>query len=84
MRLSSLTGRSEPTWRKLLLVIAVSSVAFPQTPSRIQSLVSAGSLESMRWPNFRDYQPLLQKFYEPLNYAPAWVQGARPLRKPWP
>src|SRR5580704_13934999 len=78
MRLSRLTGSSEPIWRKLLLAIAVSSVALPQTPSRIQSLVSAGSLDSMRWPNFRDYQPSLQKFYEPVNYAPVWVKGGSP------
>lgn len=75
MRVSSLTGGLEHIWRKLLLVVAVSSVVFPQAPSRIQSLVFAGSLEDMRWPNFRDYQPSLQKFYEPVNYAPAWVKG---------
>jgi hypothetical protein len=72
-----LVMRSEPIWRKLLLAIAVSSVAFPQTPSRIQSLVSA-ELNGMRWPNFPDYQPSLQKFYEPLNYAPVWVKGSSP------
>ncbi|MGB2668801.1 MAG: peptidoglycan-binding protein [Candidatus Acidiferrum sp.] len=32
----------------------------------------------MRWPNFRDYQPSLQKFYEPVNYTPAWVKGSSP------
>jgi L,D-transpeptidase YcbB len=78
MRLTSLTGVSETIWRELLLAIVVSSVAFPQTPSRIQSLVSAGTLDSMRWPNFRDYQPSLQKLYEPVNYAPAWVNGSSP------
>jgi len=78
MRLSSLTGSSEPIGRKLLLAIALSSVAFPQKPSRIQSLVSAGTLDNMRWPNFRDYQPSLQKFYEPVNYTPAWVKGSSP------
>jgi hypothetical protein len=75
MRLSNLTGSSEPIWRKLLLLIAVSFVAFPQTPPRIQSLVSAGSLDSMRWPNFRDYQPSLKKFYEPVNYAAVWARA---------
>ena len=78
MRLSSSTGSSELIWRKLLLAIAVSSVAFPQTPSRIQSLVSAGILDSMRWPNFRDYQPSLQNFYGSVNYGPVWVKGSSP------
>jgi len=78
MRVSSLSGSSESIWRNLLLAIAVSAVAFPQTPSRIQSVVSGGSLAGMRWPNFRDYQPSLQKFYAPVNYAPAWVKGSSP------
>ena len=78
MRLSSLAGSSEPICRILLLAIALSSIAFPQTPSRIQSFVSAGTLEKMRWPNFRDYQPSLQEFYEPVNYTPRWVRGSSP------
>jgi murein L,D-transpeptidase YcbB/YkuD len=32
----------------------------------------------MRWPDFPDYRPWLQKFYEPTNYAPTWVQGNQP------
>jgi L,D-transpeptidase YcbB len=78
MRLPSLIGSSGPIWSKLLLAIAVSSVPSPQTPSRIQSLVSAGSLDTMRWPNFRDYQTSLQKLYEPVNYAPVWAKGGSP------
>jgi murein L,D-transpeptidase YcbB/YkuD len=78
MRVSSLSGSSESIWRNLLFAIALSAVAFPQAPSRIQSLVVAGSLDGMRWANFRDYQPSLQKFYEPVNYAPAWVEGNSP------
>jgi murein L,D-transpeptidase YcbB/YkuD len=62
----------------MLLAIAVTPLAVAQPPARIQSLVSAGNLESLRWPNFRDYQPWLQKFYEPVNYAPAWIQGTSP------
>jgi len=78
MSVSSLTSSSESIWRKLLFAIAVSAVAFAQTPSRIQSMVSAGSLAGMRGQNFRDYQASLQKFYQPVNYAPAWVQGNSP------
>jgi murein L,D-transpeptidase YcbB/YkuD len=29
----------------------------------------------MRWSDFRDYQPWVEKFYEPTGYAPAWVQA---------
>jgi hypothetical protein len=41
----------------------------------IQSLISAGNLDGMHWPNFRDYQPWLQRFYQPGGYAPAWIQA---------
>ncbi len=44
----------------------------------MQSLVSAGKLDGMRWPNFSDYRPWLQKLYEPTGFAPVWVQGTTP------
>ena len=78
MNLLNPTRGSKVIWRQLLLTIAVASFSVAQPPSRIQSLISAGNLASLRWPNFRDYQPWLQKFYEPVNYAPAWVQGTSP------
>jgi murein L,D-transpeptidase YcbB/YkuD len=65
-------------WRRILAVLALATIAVAQAPSRIQSLVSAGNLPDMRWPNFRDYKPWLQKFYEPAGFAPAWVQGSAP------
>ena len=78
MSLLNPTRSSKAIWRQLFLTIAVGSFGVAQPPSRIQSLISAGNLASLRWPNFRDYQPWLQKFYEPVNYAPAWVQGTSP------
>jgi len=65
-------------YKKLLIAMALSLVAMAQPSSRIQSIITAGSLESMRWPNFRDYRVWLQKFYETANYAPAWIQGNTP------
>ena len=44
----------------------------------MQSLVIAGKLDGMRWPNFRDYQGSLREFYEPRSYKPAWIQGNSP------
>ena len=52
-----------------------------QTPPGIENLVSAGTLDGMRWPNFRDYQPWLKRFYEPSGYTPTWVQGTEPSRQ---
>lgn len=62
----------------MVAIFAATWGAFAQTPSRIQSLVSVGKLDRMRWPNFIDYKPWLLKFYEPTAYAPVWIQGTTP------
>jgi murein L,D-transpeptidase YcbB/YkuD len=64
--------------RQLVLGLGLFSVGLAETPSQIQRIVSAGSLASIRWPNFRDYRTSLQQFYEPVNYAPAWMRGNSP------
>jgi len=61
-------------WKQVLLIIVVACAAVAQPPE-IQSLVSAGNLGEMRWPDFRDYRPWVQKFYESSGYASAWVQA---------
>ena len=61
-------------WKQALLSIVVACVAVAE-PSEIQSLVSAGNLPGMRWPDFRDYQQWVQSFYESSGYAPAWVRA---------
>ncbi len=62
------------------LTVAAFAVAccFAQAPARIQSQVANGNLAGMRWPNFGDYKPWLQKLYEPVGFAPVWVQGTTP------
>jgi murein L,D-transpeptidase YcbB/YkuD len=65
-------------WLRILAVLAVTSIAVAQAPSRLQADVAAGNLATLRRPNFRDYQPWLQKFYEPGGFAAAWVQGTSP------
>jgi murein L,D-transpeptidase YcbB/YkuD len=64
-------------WKQALLGVALTCAALTQ-PSSIQSLISAGQLNEMRWPIFRDLQTSLREFYQPAGYAPAWVQGATP------
>ena len=59
------------------LILSCAARANAQSAS-IQSIVSAGKLDTMRWPNFSDYRVWLQKFYEPAGYAPAWIQGNAP------
>jgi L,D-transpeptidase YcbB len=72
------TGSPGNILRFVLVVVAIGCLGAAQQPSRVQSLVSAGNFDALRWPNFWDYQPWLQKFYEPTGYAPAWLQGTTP------
>src|ERR1700759_3760635 len=70
--------------RLLALVLCVLWVSLTgrqlngQAASKLQTVVTSATLDGIRWPNFRDYQPSLQKFYAPANYAPAWIQGTDP------
>ena len=59
-----------------LLVMSLASIGVGQQPD-IRNLVTNGHLEGMRWSNFSDYRNALQKFYEPVGYAPAWVHGSQ-------
>jgi murein L,D-transpeptidase YcbB/YkuD len=65
--------------RTAVLVVFLVCFSAGQQASDIQSLVTNGNLDGMRWPNFSDYRTWLQKFYEPAGYAPAWVQGSQPV-----
>ncbi|MGI4831093.1 MAG: L,D-transpeptidase family protein [Janthinobacterium lividum] len=40
---------------------------------QIKSTVAQPTLKVMHWPNYADYQPLVQKFYDDRNYEVAWV-----------
>jgi L,D-transpeptidase YcbB len=64
-------------WGQALLCLTLACAALAQ-PSEIQSLISAGNLDGMRWPNFRDYRPSLEGFYQPVGYIPAWIQANAP------
>ncbi|MFP5278051.1 MAG: murein L,D-transpeptidase [Acidobacteriota bacterium] len=44
----------------------------------IQSLIAAGRLDEMRWPNFASARPLLQQLYQPKGFAPLWLNGPQP------
>jgi hypothetical protein len=70
--------RKRRAWGAALLVAALARPGAGQQPADIRSLIGTGNLQDMRWPNFSDYRPWLQKFYEPTEYAPSWVKGTQP------
>jgi len=62
---------------QVLLALALTFVGAAQQ-QQISNIIAAGRLDGMRWPDFRDYQAWLKKFYDPAVYAPAWIQGNAP------
>jgi murein L,D-transpeptidase YcbB/YkuD len=44
----------------------------------LRSLVASGRLDSLSWPEYRDVDGDVAKFYQGDGYAPAWVDGAGP------
>jgi L,D-transpeptidase YcbB len=43
----------------------------------LQTLVNAGSLADLRWPNFNDYHGQAAMFYAPSSYTLAWSDGGK-------
>ena len=62
----------------ILLAVCISCPA-PAQQSEIRDIITAGQLADMRWPSFADVQSALQKFYEPMGFASAWVTGSQPI-----
>ena len=62
--------------RTAVLVVSLACFSTGQQPE-IKNLANSGTLEDLRWPNFRDYRTSLKKFYESTGFAPAWVQGTQ-------
>jgi murein L,D-transpeptidase YcbB/YkuD len=44
---------------------------------RLNTLVASGALAELQWPNFGDHRLDVQKVYEALHFAPAWVHDGR-------
>jgi len=57
------------------------STSSPNTPdyaSDLQPLVVSQTLPILHWPNFTDYQPQVQAFYDDRNFELAWTRDGRP------
>lgn len=54
---------------------AATASASPRTDSELQDIVGSGRLSDLRWPDFSDYRAHLKNFYEPSNYAFAWIRN---------
>ena len=62
------------------------SVAPPQQLSSagqdlFRNIIRSGNLSDLRWPDFRDYDRHVQKFYESYRYSLPWVREMRPTEQ---
>jgi murein L,D-transpeptidase YcbB/YkuD len=46
--------------------------------SALRTIIEAGKLPDLRWPDFSDYEQPMQKFYESYGYSLPWVRGMNP------
>ncbi|HWW18192.1 MAG TPA: L,D-transpeptidase family protein [Candidatus Saccharimonadales bacterium] len=46
--------------------------------SSLRSIIEAGNLPDLRWPNFSDYRGHVAKFYQSYGDTLPWVQGMQP------
>ena len=55
-----------------------SGLGTPSFASDLQPLVTTKQMPSLRWPDFSDIQPTVQKFYEARSYELAWSRDGKP------
>ena len=64
------------------VLVAVSLLASSgDCQSELCRHVSEGHLSDMRWPDFTDYRPHVQNFYESAGYGMAWTRDGAPTRQ---
>src|SRR6202158_4724873 len=58
--------------------VATSSPAATPAQGDLATLIAAGTLSDLRWPNFNDYRADVKKFYDAGSSSPAWIQSGQP------
>jgi murein L,D-transpeptidase YcbB/YkuD len=57
------------------------ATASPESSATLRSIVAAGRLPDLRWPDFSDYRALVAKFYESAGYVPVWLSNNEPTQQ---
>ena len=57
---------------------AVSVPELAAVKRNLSTLIDSGRLSDLRWRNFSDYRTQLREFYQPSDYALAWIVGNQP------
>ncbi len=48
---------------------------------KLKPIVASKEIKVMKWPNYSDYEPLVQTFYDDRNYEVAWVEDGKPSKQ---
>ena len=48
---------------------------------KLKPIVASKEIKVMKWPNYSDYAPLVQTFYDDRNYEVAWVDDGKPSKQ---
>ncbi len=48
---------------------------------KLRPIVASKQIQVMHWPNFADFEPLVQTFYDDRNYEVAWIDNGQPTRQ---
>ena len=60
---------------RAICLLGLSVVALAS--SQLHDLVASGRLDDLRWPDFSDFQPSVNAFYEQGAYSPAWSHDGK-------
>ena len=55
-----------------------------QFSEQLKPIVASSHLQVLHWPNFSDYEPLVQTFYDDRNFEVAWIDDSNNTLKPSP
>jgi murein L,D-transpeptidase YcbB/YkuD len=48
---------------------------------KLRPIVASKHIQVMHWPNFADFEPLVQTFYDDRNYEVAWIDNGQPTKQ---
>jgi len=72
-------GAAAVAWLAVAAPLSGQAAATPaENPAALREVVEIGRLSDLRWPDFSDYRTILENFYAPSHYAPAWITNDQP------
>jgi murein L,D-transpeptidase YcbB/YkuD len=75
---SGCRGGVKALWAKFHHRRAKSKENTTDYASTLSDLVDSGKLSTLRWPNYPEFQPQVDQFYDGRNYELAWTRDGKP------